>query len=184
LGKGSGKAEYPGLKNTMRKWFLPVVLTLLGSCIVFALVTAYRSQQASAAAKAEAPIIAAQFGYTQSALLREFETCIDIYRSPCFYTLYYTTSLSQEEFRALVDASGFAMSRAESSSSSVRSLMMRLQYRFRGDDIDEGVDGLRWNFNSPGRNFSVTFHDTAEKGYQFDGDDLSLNIVEFRLRVE
>jgi hypothetical protein len=62
--------------------------------------------------------------------------------------------------------------------------MMDLQYRFRGDDIDERVDGLRWNFNSPGRNFSVTFHDTAEKGYQFDSDDLSLNIVVFSLRVE
>jgi hypothetical protein len=62
--------------------------------------------------------------------------------------------------------------------------MMRLQYRFRGDDIDETVDGLRWRFNSSGENFSVTFHDTAEKGYQFDGEGLLLNIVEFSLRVE
>jgi hypothetical protein len=167
----------------MRKWFLPVVLTLLGSCIVFALVNSYRSRQASEAAKAEVPVLAAQFGYDSSQIIQEREECYDVFRSPCYYVTYYTTNLSEEEFRERVNASIFNVTLNQSNGNRVRGLMMELQYKFRGDNIDEIVNEQRWNLRSSNRRFTISFYNTANGGYRLNESALNSNIVKIMVLI-
>jgi len=169
----------------MRKWFLPVVLTLLGSCIVFALVNSYRSRQASEAAEAEAPVLAAQFGYDSSQTIRELEICYEVFRSPCYYVMYYTTNLSQEEFRELANTSDFTINSESSAITQVGGLMMELQYQLQGDNIDALVYGQSWSLQSPtGRSLVVDFYNAADKEYKLGEEVLTHNIVKFMVLVE
>jgi hypothetical protein len=99
------------LGGTAMGWFRsPLRITLLvgGSIIVFIVALVGYNRYQDAQKRAELYAVARLFGYTDGALMSEYQSCYDVIPH-CSLSLVYTTSYSQEIFRQRIQASGMSL---------------------------------------------------------------------------